>query len=688
MGAASYGIATAVYLLLALLLVTSWRGRLQGGLLVVATVFTALWAALAAVFATRMDTPVLLLGVDIFELLRDVGWALFLLKLLNPEGRWDPRSRRWAAGLAVLAFITLVMVVYPWLGERTGVPVFHVEGRLFGHLLLAVVGLAIVEQLFRNTRPDKRWAIKYLCFGIGGLYAYDFFMYADALLFKRIDAGLWQARGLVNAVVMPLIALSAARNPDWSLDVFVSRRVVMHTVTLVGAGIYLLVMAVGGWYIREFGGDWGHVAQAVFLFGALMVLVMLMFSGAAQARLKVFLNKHFFNYKYDYREEWLRFIKTLSEADPRDIGPQTIIALADIVDSPGGGLWWLRDGQFHYVACANASEYAGQSEPEDGSLARFLAHKQWVIRLDEIELSPEAYAGLVVPSWLAAWTRAWLVVPLMQHERLVGFVVLLAPRAPRSFNWEDSDLLKTAGRQAASYLAQTEAAEALAEARQFEAFSRMSAFLMHDLKNVVAQLSLVVSNAAKHKHNPAFVDDAFATVDNASQKMSRLLAQLRGGAVSGAVEELELGALLKEVVTARAADAPAPVLKCAGGALSIRAGRDRLADVLGHVVQNAQDATAADGSVTVRLAAEGAMARIEVEDTGSGMDADFVRERLFKPFVSTKGRGGMGIGAYEARELVQQLGGRVEVDSAPGRGTCFRIYLPLAGAAPAAAANQ
>lgn len=689
LGSVSYGSAALAFAALLFLLMTSWRGRLQGGLLVSVAALSCVWAVLIAVLQGGMGG--LLPAVSVFEVLRPLVWLLFLLKLIDPDHGWRGLiigcTRWWFLSIAALACVMMFLAVAPWLAQQPLVEALQVDARIIGHVALAVIGLVLVEQLFRNTRTDKRWAIKYLCFGVGGLFAYDFFMYSDALLFKRLDPDLWQARGLINALIVPLIAVSAARNPEWSLDVFVSRRMVFHSAAVMGTGIYLLAMAAGGAYIRLYGGTWGGMVQAVFLFGAGLVLVVLLFSGQMQARLRVFLNKHFFNYKYDYREEWLRLIQTLSAGEPGvPLRERAIEALANIMDSSGGALWWRHEPQaFELIAHWNMSEAGPSGEPADGVLARFLADRQWVVNLAQFEQSPEMYAGLVLPEWLQGLERAWLIVPLMHHEGLFGFAVLTRPRAPRACNWEDNDLLKTAGRQAASHIAQLEAAEALTSARQFEAFNRLSAFLIHDLKNVVAQLSLVVSNAAKHKHNPAFIEDAFMTVEHAAGKMNRMLAQLRSGVVGGGHHvRVELCKLLGGVVSARAAGQPVPVLKCPDATLMVTAEKERLADVLGHVVQNAQDATPPEGRVEVILQRYGETAVIEVADTGCGMDAEFIRNRLFRPFDSTKGKAGMGIGAYEAREFVREMGGQVEVESKPGVGTTFRIKLPLATSGEAA----
>jgi len=309
---------------------------------------------------------------------------------------------------------------------------------------------------------------------------------------------------------------------------------------------------------------------------------------------------------------------------------------------------------------------------------RFLTERNWVVDLNEFGAKPEVYSTLHLPQWLRNLQRAWLVVPLMHHEGLVGFVVLAQPRAARACNWEDNDLLKTAGCEAASHLAQMEAAEALVNARQFEAFNRLSAFLIHDMKNVVAQLSLVVDNSAKFKHKPEFVEDAFKTIENAALKMNHVLNQLRSGAVvRGRLSQVDLEQLLREVIAAHQGSAPIPVLECRAPGVVMSVVRDRLVDVLSHIIQNAQEATPAEGRVDVVLQNNGSMAVIEVRDSGCGMDGDFIRNRLFRPFDSTKGRSGMGIGAYEAREFVRELGGRLVVESEPGVGTSFRIHLPL-----------
>jgi putative PEP-CTERM system histidine kinase len=678
-GTVSYGVAAVAFFVLLLLILTSWRGRAQGALLGVATFTSCVWAGVIAYYFAVSSGS--LRAATVFEFLRDAAWLAFLASLLNVQSKADAQSKTvvWVVGATAAACLLLVVaaIAQPWLGSLQGRTAFLTD--VLGRIVLSVMGIALVEQVYRNARAERRWSIKFMCLGVGGMFAYDFYLYANAALFKQIDVDVFVARGFVSALVAPLVAVSAARNPTWSLDIAISRQVIFHSATLVGAGVYLLLMAAAGYYIRFFGGSWGGVLQAAFLFGALLLLMLMLVSGAARAHLKVLLSKHFFTHKFDYREEWLRFTKLLAEGEPGvRLRERSIEAIAGLVESPGGALWLRQDnGAFERAAHWNYPQAQGV-EPSNSLLVQFLEEHKWVIDVPEAQVDPGKYSHLLIPQWLATAPRAWLVVPLVLHERLVGFVLLAHSRGEITFNWEVSDLLKTAGRQAASYLAQLEAARALLVARQFEHFNRMSAFVVHDLKNLVSQLSLLLSNARKHRRNPAFFDDMVETVQNSVDKMQRLLTQLRSGSPSPAgLSIVDLEALLQQVVAAKENYLPRPVLEIIGKGLQLRADRERLERIMGHLIQNAVEATPKNGKVAVTLKRENDCAVVEVQDTGKGMSREFIRENLFQPFDTTKS-GGMGIGAYESREYVRELGGTVEVESEPGHGTTFSVSLPLA----------
>ena len=540
---------------------------------------------------------------------------------------------------------------------------------------MAIIGVMLVEQFYRNTPVDKRWGIKFMCLGVGSIFVYDFYLYSDALLFRHVNEDLWAARGGINALVVPLIAVSAARNPQWTVGIAVSRHILFYSAALFGTAIYLLVMAAAGYYLRFSGGSWGTVLQMTFLFGAMILLVGVMFSGTIRSWLKVFISKHFFSYNYDYREEWLRFTRTLSKGRG-DLGERVIEALANLVESPGGGIWLCREtSNYEPVAYWNMA-LINESEPVNSDFIRFLEDNEWVVDLQGNNINTVNNTEIVLPDWLKALSTLGLVIPLMLQNKLMGFVVLMQPRSRMKLNWEVTDLLRVAGNQAASYLAQDEAAKALIVARQFESFNRMSTFMVHDLKNLIFQLSLLLSNAEKHKDNPEFQRDMVQTVDLSVHKMKRLLEKLSSGNALEKPNSLLLDKLLLEIMEGKSAFRPCPVLDVVDKELVVLANRTRFERVLGHLIQNAIEATPADGQVSVRLLKKGGAAVIEIKDTGHGMSDKFINERLFKPFESTK-PAGMGIGVFESREYIHELGGKLEVVSEETVGTAFHLELQL-----------
>jgi putative PEP-CTERM system histidine kinase len=679
-GVISFSTGAFLFLVLSLVLLTGQQGRSRKNALKFASIASTVWLGMSA-FSVYYDVAFFSYLV---EPLRSFAWLLFLgyvmLSAVTDTKLATRRFHKSATMVASYTALLIMMVVYrifagPYATNFLGIDLLYA-----GFLLMAIAGLVMVEQIMRNAHVESRRAVKYLCIGLGVLFAYDFYLYANALLFQSLDAYLWEARGFVNAMAVPVLGVAVARDPRVSLDIFVSRRMVFHTTALLGTGLYLLAMGLGGYYIRTYGGDWSSVVQVIFMFGAVLVLLVLLFSGRVRANLRVLINKHFFHYKYDYRDEWLRSIHTLSSGQPDErLRERAIYSLAEISDSPGGVLW-MRQMMDQYVPVASWQMEVSEKAVirKDHPLIQFMATREWLIDLDEYERDPELYNNIAIPEWLERMPRAWLVVPLIVHVHLIGFIVLARSPAQLHFNWEDSDLIKTAGRQAAVHLAQLEASRALAEAQQFEACNRLTAYVMHDLKNLIAQLSLVVTNAAKHKNNPRFMEDAINTVDNSVQKMNRLLAHLRSDTLQAPeAEYIDLAAVLGEVVRTMSSGKPVPSLDLQAEGIRLQADRDRFASIIGHLIRNAQDATPDDGRIIVRLFRRSNSAVVEVQDTGTGMDKEFIRDRLFRPFDSTKGKSGMGIGVYESRDYIHKIGGDIEVISRVGQGTTFRVRLPI-----------
>jgi putative PEP-CTERM system histidine kinase len=495
-----------------------------------------------------------------------------------------------------------------------------------------------------------------------------------------MQATPWAARGYVNALIGVLLVIGLRRVPVWQTAAFLSPRPVFFNATLLGAMFYILGTAAASYFIREQGGSWGELGQAVFLAGAALVLVTALVSDQFRAWSRVTLAKHFFPYRYDYRSEWQKLTRALSQSDETPVYERIATVIAGSVNCGSGGLW-LRDSEGVFVPVGGDLAVAG-APVESGSdeFFEYLRVKEWIFDLEAARASNLADNIPAPPQWMLANTNIWLVVPLVCEETLVGFVALSQPWAQMRLTWEEIDLLRAAGRQVASFFALEQAARRLAEARQFEALNRVSAVLMHDLRHLVAQQALVVENAAKHRGNPAFFDDAILTIDNSVKRMNRLMDELRTGIVMDQTQRINVVELCGEAVERCSSRLPVPTLISHDRSIEIVANRDPMLHVIEHVIRNAQDATPPSGAVSVELRRTGQRAVIEVRDTGTGMDPEFIRHRLFRPFDTTKGERGMGIGAYEARKLVVQCGGKVEVDSSPGTGTKFTINLPLSAA--------
>jgi putative PEP-CTERM system histidine kinase len=559
---------------------------------------------------------------------------------------------------------------------------------IFGAQLgLSLIGVVLAEQVYRQSPASLRWNLRPLCLGLAGPFVLDVVVYSDALLFRSLDPHFWAARGFAYALAIPLLGLAASRNRDWTFDVSLSRGVIAGSSAVLAAGVYLLVVAGSGYYVRYFGGTWGKTLQTVIFFGAFLLLAFVTVSATFRAKLRVLVAKNFFTYRYDYREEWLKFTRTLTAADePRPIEEICVRALTDLVESTGGGVWLRRERGYAQVARLNQPPVA-TVEPLDGALPAFLSRTGWVIEVPAARVDPSSQGGFGLPAWLDALGDAWLIVPLLVGEDLIGFIVLESPRVKMEVNWEVRDLLKTAGRQAASYLAMQRATEALLEARKFDAFNRMSAFVVHDLKNLVAQMQLLLRNAQRHHANPDFQRDMLSTVEHVVGRMNQLMQQLRSGETPvDSPRPVDLSTLVRRVQSVRAAGRAGLHIEAAPEVLA-NGHEDRLERVIGHLVQNGFDAAGDDGRVGVRVFREGGNAVVEVADNGIGMTAEFIRDRLFKPFQSSKSSG-MGIGAYESQQYVASLGGRIDVHSEPGAGTRVRVLLPALQPAGSAAVQE
>jgi len=621
------------------------------------------------------------------QLLLLFGWYALLHRLLRgPYEQSMPRVVKrllrlfWAV---VVAGSALVL----WL---TAGPQDTWLATLFNLMIagVALVCFALSAQLGRDAPIEGRSALRAIC-AAAALAAGS-----QATLAIVTAAGAAMPRTLVGVVAAclsaaALLLLFALRlRPQWALAAFVSPEARSYAPRFLGAALILLLALLMLPLFRTLEPGVAQQAALLLVLGAGAPVSALLFSGQLNARLRVFVTKHFLPFRYDYREEWLRLIDTLVSPDTRSPLPERAIqALAQIVGSPAGVLW-MRTGEggpMTPAASWNTRILPNQQIlPGDPALA-FMLERQWTIDTAELSRRPELYGGLQRPAWLESFPEALLIVPLISNDGVIGIVVLFQSSSSFRLTFEEIDLLRTSGRQVAAFLAQYDADQRLAEGRQFEAFNRLTAFVMHDLKNLIAQQSLMLQNAARHKGNPAFFEDAMATIDNSVARMSKLLQQLQSGDTAGPRQLVRITTVVAEAVERCRGRDPLPVVADEAPEARAWIDRERFATVLAHLIRNAQEACDREGRVAVTVGAGDQFVIITIEDDGCGMDPEFVRTRLFRPFDTTKGSKGMGIGAYQARAFVTDAGGSLQVDSEPGRGTCVTIRLPLGEAEEPAA---
>ena len=452
-------------------------------LAIACSLFVALPAWLLVMVEVGRIASWLVFTVELFGLLRQSATELRLLKSL---------------GVALPTAVAGYVLLQPTLKSHVGID-WLPSGRALW-MLIPVTGLLLLENLFRNADKDARWATKHLCVAIGVIYIYDFFYFADSMFFGRANPTLYGARGFVSAMMVPLIVLGVARSRTWPVAIHVSRRVVFHSFALVGSGLYLLLMGAGAFYFRQMGGASGPTLQIVFLIGAASILAVIFASGSLRARAKLFISRNFFSLKYDYRETWTNFVRTLSSGNPElSLQRRLLNSVSDLMESTAGGLWVRSIEDLSYVLGVSSNLGEGlPAEPFGSPFEDWLGQHEEVIELAEVA-DATRYPNLQVPDWLRTLPRAWLVVPLVHRDNLQGFMVLGEPRTDRHLDWEDYELLQAIGRQAASYIAEEQSANAVSDARQLQLFSRRFAFVAHDLKNIVGQLSLLLRNAERFK---------------------------------------------------------------------------------------------------------------------------------------------------------------------------------------------
>lgn len=669
-----YVLSSLAHLALLLLLLTVRKPGVAKNLLVLATAATFLWSTS---LITSLFGPISLSWLITSDVLKQLAWLLFLAGCLQTSFNNIVDVIKRPVTLIILA-PALIALLAPYLLAVNPAWSFLVL------IVLSLEVLVLLEVVYRQAGAEQ-WAFKPLIIYLGATNLFEFVTYANATMVNQVEIGYIAARGFIYFLLMPLLVISIRRIHHWGIDIFISRDVVLHSSLLLVAGGYLFVMAVVGYAINYMGGSWGATVQIILVVMSFALLATVFLSNAFRTKIKVFITKHFFANQFDYRVEWVKLTKWLTKTgdSSSDVYYAGLTGMLNAIQYESGLLFKVTPSGYECIAEASpiSNDKAHRCTTLD-SLVRYSDKNGWIIDTDAYLVKPFDYEGLKLDREALKQWGYQLFVPFLKDDGLWGFAVL-APgdKEKVSLNWEVKDYLTAVSEQVGTYMQHHEAAQVVAENAQFAAFNRMSAFVLHDLKNVLAQVDLILANAQQHKHNPEFIDDTFETLEHTKARMEKMLKQLtdKKAVEEGVNSEFLLSDIAKDVVEKRcSALSPLPSVHLVRETPVI-VDREKVANVLYHLISNAQQATADDGEVDVVITSnsDNNTQLVMIEDTGTGMDKAFIDERLFKPFDTTKGNAGMGIGAYDAKTYIESIGGKLTVQSEPGRGSCFTLYFPI-----------
>jgi putative PEP-CTERM system histidine kinase len=613
-----------------------------------------------------------------------LGWLWTLYRLFAQDGRASLSPIRPV--VAALVFVELLQIAMlltlPALDKATAIAsLLHVT--IAFRLLFCAGALVLVHNLYAGASPANRESLRWPAAALALLWAFELNRGTIAYLTGGVPPLLEGLRGWLPLAMTGLLTIGVVTKHTRQ-TFSPSRAFAFQSFSLLLIGGYFLVMLVALRGLAAIGGDFARLTQIAMLAIASALALVVLPSRKLRGWLRVMAAKHLFQHRYDYREEWLRFTRTMGRAGSGALPlPERVVqTVADVTDSPGGLL--LTPGENGGLALEGRWQWPGAQVPASAMAdagARFFSEAEFILDLDQWrQVKPEGVPEAAVPPWVADDPHAWALVPLLHYERLLGVVVLARPAHGRRLDWEDFDLLRVVGRQLASYLAEHASQDALGEVQRFDEFNRRIAFVMHDIKNLASQLALLARNAEKHAEKPEFRADMLVTLRNSSDKLNALLARLGryGTQAHEPVAATAIAPLLNRIAQRYRGQHEVAVIEPAD--CSVQCQPEALEQALVHLVQNAIEASSDGRPVLLQARRDGNEAAIEVTDSGSGMAPEFVRSGLFKPFHSSK-PGGFGIGVFEAREVVRAMGGRLEVESHEGLGSRFIIHLPLAQAA-------
>jgi putative PEP-CTERM system histidine kinase len=542
-----------------------------------------------------------------------------------------------------------------------------------GLMVYCILSLMNVEATYSAASVSEKWRIKFEVIGFGSILAVLIFYFSQGLLYRSINMNLTPVRSGVFILASFLIGYARVFRGD-GVRIAVSQYVLYRSLTLLTVGLYLLILGLIGEGLRYFGVSFSRDLTIFTAFATGIGMVIVLLSGRARRRAVVFLRKHFFAQKHEYRDEWLKFTERLSSCKTvADVYNAILTTYRETFGLKGGALYLTDKETKVYNPVISQNMPGGEQALRiSASLHAYLVDRERVLNTSDGEFRPEQDVSTFIRE-----CGARLIVPLIHNNELTGFLSLGDQLAPEKLIYEDYDLMKTLARQATYAILNFRLSEELGETREIAAVGKISAFVIHDLKNLATSLSLVLENAKSHIGNAEFQQDMLETIGNTVDKMKGLMQRLKTIPEKSRLERqaTDLSLIVKAALQEVNGVSGNIDVRCRVSSVISSVDREEMKNVIVNMILNASDATKGRGIIEVETGAGNGTCYIIVKDDGCGMEKEFIDNQLFRPFRTTKKKG-LGIGLYQCRQIVAAHGGRIEVESSPGKGSIFTVYLP------------
>ncbi len=590
------------------------------------------------------------------ELAQPVSLLYVGLALMSPTASGENSGARWrarAVGLLASVFATFawsdIIFITKSLEADLSVIVLGSLGRVvYVFILLSLaLGIAQLESILRLMREPLRYQLKFVLIGLGALAGYEIYAASQFLLVR-----LWQPESvlvgsLTSLISVGLITFGLERNrlQEVKAKICVSPKMLYGSVTFVVIGLYLLGIGLLGELVRFSGRPLGISLSALVVFIGTIGLVVVLSSRTVRGELKKFIAKNFYRSKYDYRAKWLEVTEAFQGGGSIESILDQLLDLLGRTFGAGRISIWMRyesDGRFHQVRSANIEPAPPPLDLSHPVIARMMTTDK-PVRLEE-SLTTD---GSAADPFLKA-TGAVLCVPIRSGDEFTAFVALSRELRGEQYGTDDCDLLRAISHHVAVLLSHARLSDERRASAELEALHRFSAFCLHDVKNLAAGLSLVVKNARS------------GHTEMADQ---------------GLWELVDMSALIAETVDSINGGLRVPVQQTGGNVPRVRVRREQIQQVLLNVILNAQQVVADRGEIRIDTEQIRESVVVTVTDTGPGIPSAELRT-LFQKFRTTKA-GGLGIGLYQCKQIIEAHRGKISVNSEAGRGTCVRIELPI-----------